>query len=284
MAQPGFAVSPELRPGAPQPHQWLWPARPPQAHQWLWPARPPQPDDTLVLFFPFAGGSAASFRGWARRLPAGHVFVGVELPGRGRRAREPYAVSYEEVIAGITAELESFTQRRLVLFGHSMGAELAYELTLALEGGARRPALAVISAGRAPSTGLGRPPIAHLPLPEFLAAAVRDGLAAPELATYPQLAEIYGPVLQADLRLVEQRGQTAGTPTSVPLVLFGSRQDRLVPEQVLRKWSALAAAPPTLHLFDGGHMFILERADLVSATLVDLLEQTRGNGGRPAPL
>src|SRR6266516_5946572 len=134
VAQPGFAVSPELRPGTPQPHQWLWPARPPQAHQWLWPARPPQPDDTLVLFFPFAGGSAASFRGWAGRLPAGHVFVGVELPGRGRRAREPCSDSYEELLSGIMDELESFTQRRLVLFGHSMGAELAYELTLALEG------------------------------------------------------------------------------------------------------------------------------------------------------
>jgi medium-chain acyl-[acyl-carrier-protein] hydrolase len=228
-----------------------------------------------VLFLPYAGGSAASFQSWSGRLPADHVFVGVELPGRGRRFREPFAATRQEVVDGIGAELAAFGDHRLVLFGHSLGAALAYELALALERTACPPSLAIISAGRPPWAGLNRPALAHLPLPEFLAAAVRYGLGSPELASDPELAATYGPVLRADVGLSEQRALTTDTPTSVPMALLGGKQDRLVPEGALRHWSGLAQEPPSVHLFDGGHMFIHEHGDLVLAALTDLLIRSR---------
>jgi len=75
----------------------------------------------------------------------------VQYPGRQDRLREPPATSIEQLAGPIADALDPFTGSPLVLFGHSPGAIVAYEVTLELE---RRHGpvidLLIVSGSRAP--------------------------------------------------------------------------------------------------------------------------------------
>ena len=75
---------------------------------------------------PFAGGSASYFSDWSDDLGEGIELVPVQLPGRGARLTEPPAervAAVADVVAGLIASAST----RPLLFGHSMGAILAFE-------------------------------------------------------------------------------------------------------------------------------------------------------------
>ncbi|MCF2435219.1 thioesterase domain-containing protein [Streptomyces thinghirensis] len=95
------------------------------------------------MCFPHAGGNARLFHGWASRLPADVELSRGALPGPPGRMDEPCVETMEELAGRISEALTPQRDLPLVLFGHSMGAAVAYEVAVRLEG----------SAGRRPGTG-----------------------------------------------------------------------------------------------------------------------------------
>src|SRR2546423_7692121 len=93
----------------------------------------PNPLARLRLFcFPYAGGHAALFRTWSKGLPSEIELCPVQLPGRERRMREkPYA-NLPELIDTLVGVLSPYLDKPYVLFGHSMGALISFELARAL--------------------------------------------------------------------------------------------------------------------------------------------------------
>lgn len=92
----------------------------------------PCPRAQLVCM-PHAGGAASFFRGWAGALPWDLDLLALQYPGREDRFGEPCARSID-ALAGPAAEaLVEYARQPLVLFGHSLGAALAYEVALRLE-------------------------------------------------------------------------------------------------------------------------------------------------------
>ena len=89
-----------------------------------------------VFLIPFAGGSAYAFRPLVQSLSGAVRCVPVELPGRGARAREPLAPDFETLAADVTARVSADVAAHpgvpFVLFGHSMGAMLAWLVARAL--------------------------------------------------------------------------------------------------------------------------------------------------------
>ncbi|MET8860615.1 alpha/beta fold hydrolase, partial [Streptomyces sp. NPDC004579] len=106
---------------------------------------------------PFAGAGPSFFHPW-RELSAGRWRVtSVELPGKERRILEtPYrnvVEAAENSIDDIVADLGEGA--RTVLFGHSLGAVLAYELVHLLSAPIRLP-WGALSTGRAARPGDAR--------------------------------------------------------------------------------------------------------------------------------
>jgi len=104
-----------------------------------------------MFCFPYAGGASDVFRGWRRHFPAEVDICLVHLPGRGKRMGErPFTrlnVLVEEIADVICAE----SPDPYVLYGHSMGALISFELARELR---RRhsigPRQLFLSGGRAP--------------------------------------------------------------------------------------------------------------------------------------
>jgi len=99
---------------------------------WLHCAIPrPQAPQRLICF-PHAGGTAFFFREWASHL--GDVELhSVRYPARAERIEDPPATDLLRLAADIAIAVAPLADRPVALFGHSMGAAIAFETARELE-------------------------------------------------------------------------------------------------------------------------------------------------------
>ncbi|MEU7166944.1 alpha/beta fold hydrolase [Streptomyces morookaense] len=235
-----------------------------------------------LVCFPHAGGTAAAFQGWPARLPADVETLVVQYPGRQDRIGEPCIEDMREMADRVTAELLDRCDVPLVLFGHSMGSGLAYEVARRLE---RDHGTAVsrlfVSARTAPHHVHGEK--RHLLSDEDLVASMRS-LGGPDAEVYdhPQLLPLILPPLRADLRLLDAyRPERAGLPRiQAPVTACGGDSDHTCPTADLALWEELTTAGAEVRIYPGGHHFLrtheADVAGVVSKHLLTLV-QTRGD-------
>ena len=105
-----------------------------------------------VLAVPQAGMGAWAFHGWQASLPETVELLPVELPGRNSRMLEPKGQSMRQLVTALVDALaETLREKPFVVFGHSLGAWMAYEVCVELQ--KRRgpqPVGLVVSGARAP--------------------------------------------------------------------------------------------------------------------------------------
>ncbi|MEE3922702.1 thioesterase domain-containing protein [Micromonospora sp. BRA006-A] len=90
-----------------------------------------------MFVFPYAGGVAASFAPW-RDLAAPELSVQVALmPGRGARLHEPPVDDLAELVDALATAVAERASGPFLLFGHSLGALVAFEVTRELRRRAR---------------------------------------------------------------------------------------------------------------------------------------------------
>lgn len=237
--------------------------------------RRPNPQARLRLFcFPFAGGGASIFRTWPTSLPREIDVCPVQLPGRESRLRDEPFCRLGPLLEKLIEVLEPEDDLPFAYFGHSMGAIIAYHLTLRLrELGKRLPSMLMVSARRAPFL----PPdedevIYHLPDEEFK-EKLRELDGTPEtVLEHPELMELMLPLLRADFELVDTSETLRAEPFDMPVVAFGGLRDEEVEKEKLEAWKEVTRGTFRLRMFPGGHFFIQEdRHALIGAVAEDLL-------------
>src|SRR4051794_9909349 len=123
-----------------------------QAQRELWLRRfhpAPQAAARLVCL-PHAGGSASYYHPLSAALSPAVEAVAVQYPGRQDRRSEPL-VDDLLVLADRLADALADEPGPLALFGHSMGAVLAFEVARRLEREGREIAALFVSGRRAPT-------------------------------------------------------------------------------------------------------------------------------------
>ena len=106
-----------------------------------------------IICVPQAGMGAWAFHGWQKAMPPGIEVLPVEPPGRNSRMNEPKPTSMGELVRGLATGLQVFGAFDLpyVLFGHSLGGSVAFELIAEQERrGGRTPSLFIVSGVRPP--------------------------------------------------------------------------------------------------------------------------------------
>ena len=87
-----------------------------------------------LLCLPCAGASATMYLRWRRLLPRWIEVVPVELPGRGQRLGEDFVEDFDSLVARLCAEQDAALRGNFALFGHSMGALLAWGTGMLISG------------------------------------------------------------------------------------------------------------------------------------------------------
>jgi medium-chain acyl-[acyl-carrier-protein] hydrolase len=237
----------------------------------------PQPnsDASLRLFcFPYAGGSALNFRGWANQLPVTVELCPIELPGRGLRMKEKPFARMLPLMQAIAPSLLPYLNQPFAFFGHSMGALVGFELARLL----RRaygcsPSHLFVSGRRAPQVPDSDPPIHTLPNSEFLQELRRLNGTPEAVLQNDELMQLLLPTLRADFAVLETYVYTPKPPLDCPITAFGGLQDPEVCCEVLEAWREQTRAAFSLHMFPGDHFFLHTAQSLLLQSLNQTLTQ-----------
>lgn len=228
------------------------------------------PDARLRLVcFPYAGGAANVFRVWHKRLPADVEVIAVQYPGRQDRLAEAPIDGMDALVEPIVGALDGLPQRPTAIFGHSMGASIAYEVVQRL---ATRPRLLVVSGHNAPHKAAAKPvPRTN----DEVIAEIREVEGAYEALVDPDLRELVMPSLRADYRLIRTYLPISEPwQVPVPIVAYAGVSDPTARPDAIRAWADLTTSTFELVTFPGGHFFIESDA---AAVLDDLVARLNGS-------
>jgi surfactin synthase thioesterase subunit len=224
-----------------------------------------------VICLPPAGAGSGAFAGWRAHRPEGVELLPVELPGRGTRVAEALPASVDELADALFDGIVEEFRQPYVLFGHSFGGMLGYELARRVERrGGPLPVATVVAAARAP----------HIAPAELITdgddkALLRwllanDGIPR-ELFRFPEFVRQVLKDVRADLLLAESYVLAEPVPVATPLHVLGAAGDGVVAEADLRAWSACAGGRYSLTMLPGGHGFPQADPAAVLAALGHLL-------------
>lgn len=224
----------------------------------------------VVLAVPYAGGSAQSFFAWKPLLDGQLTLLALELPGRGRCYGQPMPASLLALADGLAQTLVTEGVQPDLLFGHSLGALIAFELLRALRRRGRAlPAAALMSGRIAPShpRTFGLPRFGREDLVEYL----RDLGGTPDsVLNNDAVIDMMLPVLQQDLELIAGYDYARAAPLDVDMTTAGGFDDDRVPLSGLLGWRDECTGRFALHMHPGGHFFVETERAAVAALLIEL--------------
>ncbi|MGY3678341.1 thioesterase II family protein [Streptomyces sp. TE33382] len=211
---------------------------------------------TLVCF-PHAGGTAGQYFPLSAALAADVRVLAVQYPGRQDRCAEPafedVALLADEISRLLVAPEPASSP---VLFGHSLGALVAFETAARLEhryGVA--PAGLIVSGMQAPYRR------AALRLPgdseeAALEALLKLGGTDPAITGHPELRALILPTLRSDFRAAAAY-QPGSCPSllSCPITAWTGRDDELTHGDV-HAWAEHTTAAFHTRDFAGGHFYL----------------------------
>ncbi len=225
-----------------------------------------------LICLPFAGGSATAFRDWLPYLPDVVELNAVEIPGRGHRLSEPLIRKIDLLVQAIGQGIKSYLDKPFVIFGHSMGALLGFELTHYLTDQLDAKPLHLFLSGRgAPDRPNREEPIHHLPEKTFIEKIRHYNGTPKQVLEHEELMQIMLPILRSDFEVCETYRYKEKPQLTVPLTVFGGLKDASATPDDLEAWSAFTSGPFARRMFPGDHFFILnEKMTLIQAILRDI--------------
>ena len=181
----------------------------------------------------------------------------MQLPGRDQRHADTPFRRIAAAVDELAVVLGRYLDKPFALFGHSMGAALAYELSrrVTQEFG-RAPSHLFVSAHRAPQLPRRKAPLHALSDRDFIAGVRALNGTPDEVFAHPELVELLLPMLRADFELVETYSESPGPRLSCPVTAMGGNTDVDIPRPDLEQWQSTTSGPFELICFEGGHFYI----------------------------
>ena len=231
----------------------------PVTSKWVRCYRPRPAAKLRLVCIPFAGGGASVFRLWADALPTSVELLAVQLPGREERLAEPLISSRTVLARALTDELAPLLTEPFVLFGHSMGARLAFEVARELRArNARGPEHLIVSGRGAPHLASTRTvPRSELPHDEFLDVVRRMNGTPKEVFDEPELLELVLPILRADFSINDREPHLEQPPFACPITALRGVDDDQVSEDRLAAWRTHTNGPFAQYTFPGDHFYLM---------------------------
>jgi len=215
-----------------------------------------RPDARVCLLcLPHAGGRAHAYASWRQSAPADVDVCPVELPGHGTRYAERALSSIPALASAAAVALRPRAGQDLVLFGHSMGALVAFETARELRDlhGVDVRHL-FVAAERAPQLS-ARAVLHALPGPVFRQKVSELGGTPPEVLANDELFAAVEPLLRTDLAACETYAYVGGAQLSCPITVYAGSVDKTLRREELEAWREQTTGPFELHVLPGDHFF-----------------------------
>jgi surfactin synthase thioesterase subunit len=199
----------------------------------------------------------------------------IELPGRGGRLHEAPETTFEGLVDLLSDELETCPSQRYALFGHSMGALLAFGIAHSLyKRKMLLPVALLISGCAAPSRQDWRR-YADKNTDTALIVDLRKQNGTPEeVFESAELLSMTLSLMRTDYRVCGSFRYKKMPPLPIPMHVFGGRADE-IHESKLEEWQCESSADFSLDLFEGGHFFLRQQEETFLPVLAQRLASSR---------
>ncbi len=208
-----------------------------------------------LLCLPHAGGAATYFFPFSRAMAPAVEVLAVQYPGRQERRAEGCIENVGDLADYIAEAARPWTGGPLALFGHSMGATLAFEVAVRLERSGAVP-VALFASGRlAPS--LHRHENAHQRPDSGLLAELRElSGTRSQLLADEEFVRLILPPLRSDYRAVESYRCQPGIKVVCPILALVGADDPKTSIDEARAWGEHTTGAFDLKVFPGGHFYL----------------------------
>jgi surfactin synthase thioesterase subunit len=224
---------------------------------WIRAFHPAPEAPVRLVCLPHAGGSAGFFFPLSRMLAPAVEVLAVQYPGRQDRRNEPVVRSMH-VLADLVCEALADVPGlgRPVLFGHSMGASLAFEVARRMEAaGGPAPRLLIASARRAPSVPT-LTAVHKLDDAGIVAELKRLSGTAGALFADPEMLRAALPAVRGDYAAIETYTSAPEAAVRCPVEVFHADADPMTDRDQALAWRGHTAAGFALREFSGGHFYL----------------------------
>jgi medium-chain acyl-[acyl-carrier-protein] hydrolase len=210
----------------------------------------------LLAFAP-AGAGATRFRRWSAFLPRDIDVCPVQLPGHETRLNEVPLDDAELMVTAIVDALGPCFVRPYALFGHSLGAQLAFSVAHEIQRrGYVPPLLAAVSASPPPfdpPDHPDRPSWSDERLGRYVARL--GGVPGVLLQDRDMFQYTLG-LLRADFALSDSLRARRTSPVGTSIVSFAGDRDPGAPPAMMARWREATTAEFELHVMPGDHFFV----------------------------
>ncbi|REK87675.1 thioesterase [Streptomyces inhibens] len=236
-------------------------------------------NSTLLLCFPHSGAGPSFFMPWKSLAPTGLDIAPVGLPGREKRFAEPplnrVADVVEDVLPWVREQVAGYGG--VALFGHSLGAVLAFEMAGRLAAETTIPLRGLFVSGSAGPASRHGLEATGLPDAEFLDHVERAvGYRHPAFDN-PAMRGMLLPTLRADIEMHERYRPSAGSSLDIPITAIRGSDDQLIAAERLAEWRDCTTDDFHTACLPGGHMYLVDSP----TALLGLIDGRLRDGSNP---
>lgn len=247
------------------------------ANKWLFQYHKKPDAAVRLICFHYAAGNASWFSSWEQYCGDDMELCAIQLPQRNRRRNEDMPDTIEELAECFISENTELFDIPFIIFGHSMGAMLAYETVYQLK---KRygltPELLVVSACGAPI----------YPEIQFTGKSVLNmsdddikyilndyGQIDEGLLDSQDFCDYYFPIVRSDFHVCETYFKKPDIAVDCDILVLRGSFDEKVSEEDCKMWGKYTSSMCRTEKFVGGHFFpqdhTKEIVDMISAEIIE---------------
>ena len=236
----------------------------------------PRPNARIRLFcFPYAGGGTSIYYKWPKYFPLDIEICVVKLPGREDRFNEKPFSRMKDLIEKISEEMLPFLDKPFVLFGHSFGAFICFELSRYL----RRHHLPVplhlfVSGAKAPHRRRSKEnskKYYNISQESFIQNLIELGGIPGKLIENKELLHLFLPTVWADFEVLNTNNYIEMPPLESKITAFCGLDDTLSNEKEIYAWRKHTTGTFRYEIFPGDHFYINTSPEkLIRSIICDL--------------
>lgn len=237
------------------------------------------PQAAIRLFcFHHSGGGASSYHPWVESLSPLIEMVAIQLPGRENKFLEPLTSDLSHIITKLSKDFSYYKDKPFIVFGHSLGALLAFEFIKAIHRiYSLYPRQVIVSAAKAP----------HMPYRRKILSHLEDKLLKEELKAYngideriqnePELFDLFLPIIRSDFSIVENYSFAGSASFPCDILAFSGSDDPTVTQEEILGWSTQTTGKFEHMPFSGAHFFIRDHQKEI-VNIINQIAEKYSNG------
>jgi len=225
-------------------------------------------DDKIFVFcFHHAGGMASSFRNWVEKNDSKVIFVPIELPGKGSRIKEEFVANIDKVSVKAAEAISKFAKNnRYVLYGHSMGAAIAFKCAYRLRKVKNKPMALIVSGRYAPCCNCKeayRPGMAD----SVLVNELRRMKKTPkQILDNKEILKVFLPFIKQDYCLNDSFEYNKEM-LDIPVIVYSGTEDDKENVENMKEWQKITTAKMENYECKGSHFFIFDMGQIYTNIL-----------------